>query len=138
MPGSSAVARQVVANPFLTLSTAAAIGSYVCILLVWVAERFIALPSLHLYVQVMTVICCLSMVGHVAAMLTMMRANDEFWRALIGKRIAIAAFATFGILTIWGLLLNLGWAPPFTLMFAYALFLLVHTLIIPFVNAARP
>ena len=145
MPASPAAAQPNVLAPFFTWkhgaylwSIAVAIGSYVTLMLDWVAHWFFQLPPVTEFVQVLTVICCVGMAAHVVTMLLIMRSNDEFIRSLTGKRVTIAAFATFGLLTIWGLLENIGWAPPFTLMFAYALFLLVHTLLVPFINADRP
>lgn len=124
-------------GPFLW-SIMAAIGAYVVILLTWAVSRFHPLPALEEYNRVLTVICCVGMVGHVITGLMVMRRNDEFMRGIIGKRVTIAAFVTFGFLTIWGLLTNVGWAPQFPLMFAYGVFLLVHTALIPFINAERP
>ena len=86
----------------------------------------------------LTIICCAGMVAHVITMLLAMRGNDEFMRGIIGKRVTIAAFVSLSFLTIWGLLTNVGWAPQFPLMFAYGIFLLVHTALIPFINSKRP
>ena len=124
-------------GPFLW-SIMAGIGCYLVILLDWTVARFRPLPELTGYTEALTVISCVGLVGHVITGLLVMRRNDEFMRAIIGKRVTIAAFISFGFLTIWGLLTNVGWAPQFPLLFAYAVFLAVHTALIPFINSERP
>jgi hypothetical protein len=123
---------------FYVSVTSFAIPVYMAVLLEWVARLVLSLNTPKRLVIGLAFLGAAAVTIHVWALLRTVRRSDEFMRVVMGRRILTAALIFVAGLTVWGLLQNIGWLPAFPLGAAYMLFLIVHTGVIPFINADRP
>lgn len=76
-------------------------------------------------------------VGHIWAILSLMRESDEFVRAVVAKQFILSAGAAMAVAVLWGFGESFAGAPHLPAWLVYAVFWACYGLIAPFIRSSN-